>query len=247
MNKLIRKPFIPSAVLIVLDVLVLLGAVVINILRDSMEYTYTLTDGKIIMGDPLGWFSVVAAVAIGAAAALTAAQIVLNAMLARSKTSSDKEFRGDLLFLNVGAVLLLLLSVGAMLFAMWFAVPERAESETFYSFNNGRYELTIAEERYSDGTLTGKVYDTTYPDEIQLVHSYELAELSENGERYDLSAVNKDVVRILYTDGAVVRTLHIDLSLYHQGHDHPLPDDSSEQDIPTDESPELHHHHEHQH
>lgn len=237
MNKLIRKPFIPSALLIVLDVLVLLGAVVINILRARLECTYTLSDGEIIMEDPLGWYAAVAAVAMGIAAALTAAQMVINALIARSKRVGDKDFKDDLLFLNIGAVLLMLLSVGVTLFAMWFAIPESAESKTFYSFNNGLYELTIAEERYSDGTLIGKVYDTTYPDDIQLVHSYELMELSENAERYELSAVNADVVRILYTDGAVVRTLHIDLSVFHQGHNYPI----------ASENDDAHAHEGHQH
>ncbi len=220
MEKLIRKPFIPSVALIVVDVLVLLGAIVINVLRENVVYTYTLETDHIVMHDPLGWYASVAAVALVLSAALTAVQIVINFLQARKKSSSDAEFKGDVVFLNSGSLVLLVISVALAMFAMWFSVPEKPVDQHFYGYGAGEVSVIIAEERYSDGTLAGKLYDTTHEDDISLLYSYELQKLSDGPERYTLTWAATDILMITYTDVTTVRSMQVNFNTLHAGHDH---------------------------
>ena len=216
----LRHTAAPSVIIIVLDILVLIGAIAINILREHIPLRYTLTDTALVTTDPLDWYSVVIVAALAGGAVLTAVQVVLSVLKARSKNEhTPQELGGDIAFLVGGSAALLVVSVIVMLFSLRFSVPEKPLESHSYGYSNNNIGVVIVEEVYSDGIISANIFDITYDPEIELVYTFELSELSESAERYTLSWAATDILQILYTDADTVRTVQLNFALLHSEHD----------------------------
>lgn len=205
--RVLRKPMIPAAALLALDVLTLAAAAVLNALRGSVTEKYYYADGVVISSSPYSWFGAVAAGLAIAAAAVTAL-IIAGAFLARGRHSADIAFETG------AAVLLLVLSAGAAGFSLYIVNGEQPQNITYTSFTDEEKQLIFAEEQYREGNLL-KIYLAGESDngECARLVCAELKELSHGnaGERFKIMYVTESRVNVSFADGTAYRTLELTL------------------------------------
>lgn len=202
--RVLRKPMIPAAALLALDVLTLAAAAALNALRGGMTEKYFYKDGVVISESPYSWFGAVAAGLAIAAAAVTAL-IIAGAFLARGRRGADIAFETG------AAVLLLALSAGAAGFSLHIVNGEQPQSATFTSFTDEERQLVFAEEQYRGGNLL-KIYLAVGEDgECERLVCTELKELSDGnaGERFKIIYVAEDRVNVGFADGTAYRTVEL--------------------------------------
>lgn len=202
--RVLRKPMIPAAVLLALDVLTLAAAAVLNALRGSINEKYFYADGVVISSSPYSWFGAVAAGLAIAAAAVTAL-IIAGAFLARGRRGADIAF-------EIGAALLLLaLSAGAAGFSLYIVNGERPQNIIYTSFTDEENRLIFAEEQYRSMNMLKIYLAEESGGECARLVCAELKELSDGNaeERYAIKYVTENVLRITFTDGTAYRTLEL--------------------------------------
>lgn len=204
--RIFRKPMIPAAALLALDILALAAAAVLNAVRGRVTERYFYADGVVSASEPYSWFGAVAAGLMIAAAAVTAL-IIAGAFLGRGRN------KAELVFETAAAILLLALSAGAAGFSLYIVRGEQPRNVVFTPFTDEENQLIFAEEQYRDENLLKIYFVGGAPEENECVRlvSVPLAELTEGkaDERYDIRYISERTVLVSFSDGTAYRTLEL--------------------------------------
>lgn len=211
--KILRKPKIAVTIVIVTDILALILAAVLNMLRGLVPAEYHFDDIHVLVevSHPYELFGLFTAVALVAAAALSGVMIAAAVIGGKEKATPR----------IVGAVLLLIISVAAILFSHVFVcgLPVKNIQCFLFEDTNGD-RVAVQERQYTENSGVLEIFSV---DAIEHEHhegeehdhysvayltSTPITEFSKNDDRYTLDWVGNDL-RIRYYDGAVHRTLQI--------------------------------------
>ena len=163
---------------------------------------YTLTADSVEHSQPLAFFGVIAAAAIGLVCVLTAF-IIAGAFLKKRRTAQI-----------VGAAALLILSLTMIGASAVNAVGMPARERRFVSYSDEQMRLIIEEEHPYSGT--GKVYffmtDTGGSHKVKLLACTDLAEYSTaEDDRYNVEWTDDNTVTVGFLDGGNYRTLQMEV------------------------------------
>ncbi len=213
--KLIRKPKIAAAVVIITDIIALALAVLLNMIRGSVPAQYHFDDIKVRVevSHPYDLFGIFTASALVLAAVMTG--FIIAAAIAGGKSRMAGRITGASALLVVSAALVLFCHV----FVCGF--PVRHTSCFVYENENGDM-LAIQEKKFFENSGTTEVFRITVPphehhedesgehDHYEVVYlaATEITQFASDATRYTLGDIDGDL-GITFRDGEHYRTLQI--------------------------------------
>ncbi len=184
--KLIRKPIIAAITAVIIDIIMLALAVVLNLLRGKFpaQYSFNETDVKVEIFHPYDYFGILTAAALAAVIVIAALIIAAALTGAKAKTASR----------IVGAIILVVLSSGAVLFSHYIVCGIPDTGHICYVFRSEECDLAIQETEYIDGTGTVEVFKLT-----ELPHDHESLGTAEH-EHYNVTFLAASEIQNFSTD-----------------------------------------------
>ncbi len=203
--KILRRPRLAAAIVIVTDLVIAATAVVLGLLRDKVSAVYTLSGDSahpVAMSHPFDFFIIVVIVALVIVAFMAAVMIVGVLSKKNDPKPAPK---------IAGSVTLLAFSVLIILMAFFMVRGDVPVDTRYYSYSDSNSYIVIAEEEYPDGTGLVRVYMPSLVDNsVKLIATSWLETFAENEERYSLTWINnKTMLRIDFKDGKNARMLQI--------------------------------------
>lgn len=202
--KLLRKPKLAAGIAVTADILLLAAAVVLSAIRGRFqsEYIYSSDPVAITASHPYDHFGIAAALVLVLAAVMTAF-IVVGAVGKAGKNGTPQ---------LVGGIALIVFSTAAVLFAWLVVRGQQPRSVEYLAYTDETLHIVVMEEQYTDALGAAKVFSVD-PDSnsASLLAVTDIAEFADgNEERYALSWVSKDVLKITFIDGFRIRELQLD-------------------------------------
>lgn len=198
-----RRQKIAVIVIAAADALVLIAAMVLDLLRDSVPTAYALeADGNITASHPFDRFGFVAAAALVIVASMYAAALV-------NIISSDSKKRGARI---AGFSALFAVSVAAVMFSYLWVRGAKPINTSIYSCTDSNMQLALLEENYTDdfGTLTVFAVNEEQ-NKLAVLAATDIHSRSDSGDDYSIDWIVDGVLRIMFLDGVSYRSVQIDL------------------------------------
>lgn len=214
--KIFRRPKIAAAIVIVTDLLALVLAAVLNMLRGRIPAEYHFDDVQVYVevSHPYELFGIFTALALVVAAAMAGVIIAAAVIGGKEKAASR----------IVGAVALLVLSAAAILFSHVFVCGLPAKNTYCFVFESEYGDMVAVQERqYTEAFGVTEVFSIETPEHehhddeehehysVRYLTSTEITEFSKDNTRYTLDWAGEDL-RIRFYDGNLHRTLQIKLN-----------------------------------
>lgn len=207
--KILRRPMIPAAITILLDLLLIAAALIIS--RMDIPKTYTYENGMITAHSMTDFFGAAAAAVICISAGMSAL-IIASGVVRKRAEGNAAVFSA----ISRGAGLLAVSSALAV-FAAFIVTGEKPAKVSYYGYTDSSSHILFAEEQYSRWNMLC-IYDVDEDcGEAALLARTELAELSENDERYSMSNLSDNVLYVAFYDNGKYRTLQIEHEPLEQG------------------------------
>lgn len=202
--RILKKPKLIAAVLLVLDMLLLAAALVVDSLRSQFDTVYTLTeDGRITASHPLDMFGIVVAAVLLVAAVL----IVLFAMVVISNRHGKKMGSGI-----AACAVLAVFSMGVIIFShLWVRGAKPAETY-YHTYTDHTIKLIITEDDYSDDHAELSVFIcNASTGELALLTVTDIVDVMNDDSRFKLDWIMDRTLRIRFPDGISYRSMQINL------------------------------------
>lgn len=197
-RRLLKNPWIFAGSALLLDTAMLAVGLILSNLHPKVEYT--LTSDSVEHSQPLAFFGIIAAAALGIVCVLTAF-IIAGAFLKKRRAAQI-----------AGAAALLVVSVVMIGASALTALGIPAKDRTFVSYSDDYMRLIIEEEQPYSGT--GKAYffmtDTEGSHKVKLLACTDIAEYSTaDDDRYTVEWLSEDSIAVSFPDGGNYRTLQM--------------------------------------
>lgn len=190
-------------VIAIIDVFMLIAAVVIDALRDSVPVQYVLEeDGSITASHLFDFFGFTVAGALVIITAMFAAALV-------NIIGSEDKKRGTRI---AGFSALFAASVAVVMFSYLWVRGAKPINTSVYSYTDSNMQLALMEENYTDdfGTLTVFAVDEHH-EKLALLAATDIHSRSESSDDYYIDWVMDGMLRITFLDGYNYRSVQIDL------------------------------------
>ncbi len=197
---LLHKTWLFAGSVLGLDIVML----IIGIILSGMSFTvnYTANGGEIIKDDPISFFGVISAVVLGINCLLIALMLA-GAFTRKRRTPTI-----------LGAAGLLLVSLAMIGSSAYMVLGSPVRSERYFSYTDDSLRLIAEESDPYFGKGTVSFYLTSGTEEsgkAVLLAKTDISEYSDSEDRYSISWISDDVLRIDFPDGARYRNLTITL------------------------------------
>ncbi len=198
-----RRQKIAVIVTAATDALMLVAAMVLDAVRDSVPAAYVFEDdGNITASHPFDRFGFAAAAALVIVTAMFAAALV-------NIISADVKKRGARIAVFSA---LFAVSVAAVMFSYLWVRGAKPINTSVYSYTDSRVRLALMEENYTDdfGALTVFAVNEQR-DQLALLAATDIHSRSDSSEDYYIDWIMDGMLRITFLDGDSYRAVQIDL------------------------------------
>lgn len=199
--EIFRRPKIAVGIMLAADLALMAGAVIASRIAESAEVTYTYIDDTVRRSEPMAPCGIIAACALLIQCGLAAVLFAGNLLSGRGGDRAAAR--------NVGAALLLAVSVGVTGVFAAAALGLPPQKTQFFSYTDETNQLIIEERQtwFSKGGALD-VFRVEGED-AELLVSTGLEVISPGAERYTLAWLAADVLQIGFEDNGRYRTLQI--------------------------------------
>lgn len=188
----------------VTDILMLVAAMILDSLRESLPTEYILAEnGDITAVHPLDRFG------IAVALALVIVTVMFAFALVNIINSEDKHRRGK----AIGFSLLFALSVTVVMFSYLWVRGSLPQRTVCHNLTDSNVDLVLMEEIHSDDFGTLNIFLTDqHREEIVLLAATNINSYSKSSDDYYIDWIMDNVLRIRFPDGNGYRSIQIDLN-----------------------------------
>lgn len=201
---IIRKPWIFAGAAFALDIVMLVMGIILSGLDFSGDIVYTVTESEVKQSDPLWFFGVAAAAALGICC-------VMVGLIIGGAFSFKGRIRAEWIAGSVGLLVASLAMIGCSAY-MTLGFP--AKSAKLYSYSDETYQIIIEESEPYFGKASVAFYIANAGDSdskgAMLLAKTDLNELSDSDERYSIDWISEEDLIIGFQDGeSSYRTLQM--------------------------------------